>query len=389
MGKNRDRVLRAGYGIYYDQSALAPGEGLYFNPPFFDFNLFFSFPGLFTLTLDDPFPAQFPFPTAKSATAFQRNLRTAYVQHWNLSLQQQLGRSRILELAYVGSKGTKLIGGRDINQPRPNVIFPNPRPNPQFDDITIIESRASSTFNSLQVRLQQSLDFGLSFLASYTWSKSLDDASNFFASAGDPNFPQDSINVRAERGRSNFDIAHRFSLSYTFDIPLGRGGAYLFDKGWVSTLLGGWQTFGIVTLQTGRPFTVALLSDIDNSNTGRTTLGFGANDRPNIVGNPEVNNPGPNHWFNPAAFAFSPFGTFGNAGRNILTGPEFQNVNASIMKNTILREGLNLQLRVEAFNLFNHPNFNLPDNFLGSPTFGQILSAQSPRHIQLGAKLIF
>lgn len=390
MGKKRDRVLRAGYGIYYDQSALAPAEGLYFNPPFFDFNLFFSFPGLVTILLNDPFPAQFPFPTAKSATGFQPDLRTPYVQHWNLSLQQQLGRSRVLEIAYIGSKGTKLIGGRDINQPRPNpFVFPNPRPNPVFDDITLIESRASSSYNSLQVRLQQSLDFGLSLLASYTWSKSIDDASNFFASTGDPNFPQDSFNLRAERGRSNFDIAHRFSLSYSYDLPIGKGKAYLSDNGWVSTLLGGWQTYGIVTLQTGRPFTVALLSDIDNSNTGRTTLGFGANDRPNVVGNPDVSNPGPDLWFNPAAFAFPPFGSFGNAGRNILTGPEFQNVNASLVKNTFLREGLNLQLRFEAFNLFNHPNFNLPDNFLGSPTFGQILSAQSPRHIQLGAKLIF
>jgi hypothetical protein len=142
-------------------------------------------------------------------------------------------------------------------------------------------------------------------------------------------------------------------------------------------------------LQTGRPFTVALLSEIDQSNTGRSTLGFGANDRPNVVGDPEVADPSPDRWFNPAAFALPQFGSFGDAGRNILEGPGFQNVNASLLKNTFLKEGLNLQFRIEAFNLFNHPNFNLPDNFLGSPTFGQILSAQSPRHIQLGVKLLF
>ena len=121
---------------------------------------------------------------------------------------------------------------------------------------------------------------------SYTWSKSIDNASNFFTSAGDPNFPQNSYDVNAERGRSNFDVRHRLSVSYSYDLPFGKGMRYLANEGWVSTLLTGWQTFGIVTLQSGRPFTVALLSDIDNSGTGRSILGFGANDRPNVVGDP-------------------------------------------------------------------------------------------------------
>ncbi|HEY7546504.1 MAG TPA: carboxypeptidase regulatory-like domain-containing protein [Blastocatellia bacterium] len=383
------RVLRAGYGIYYDQSALAPGEALFFNPPFFDLKFFFTIPNLFTLTLFDPFPSQFPFPTPPSVLAVQRDLRTPYMQHWNLSFQQQLGRSRVFEAAYVGSKGTKLIAARDINQPDASPAPVNLRPNPFFSDITGLESRANSIYNSLQLRLQQSLDFGLTFLASYTWAKSIDNASGFFSSAGDPNFPQDSNNVRAERGRSNFDIAHRFSLSYSYDLPFGKGRAYLSDNGWVTALLTGWQTHGIITLQTGRPFTVALLQEVDNSNTGRSNLGFGANDRPNVAGNPEISNPSPDLWFNTSAFALPPFGSFGNAGRNILDGPGYKNVNASLVKNTALAENFNLQFRVEAFNLFNHPNFNLPDNFFGSPTFGQILSAQSPRRIQLGLKLLF
>ena len=161
------------------------------------------------------------------------------------------------------------------------------------------------------------------------------------------------------------------------------------DDGWVTKIFTGWETLGIVTLQTGRPFTVALLSEIDNSGTGRSILGFGANDRPNVVGNPELNNPTPNRWFNPAAFVFPAPGTFGNAGRNILDGPGYQNVNASLVKNTHLTEEVNLQFRAEFFNLFNHPNFNLPDNFLGSPTFGVISSAREPRHIQFGLKLLF
>ncbi|HVF89746.1 MAG TPA: TonB-dependent receptor [Blastocatellia bacterium] len=388
LTESGNTVLRGGYGVYYDQSALAPGEGLYFSPPFFDFNLFTSLPNQF-LTLNDPFPTGLPSLFPDSTLAFQRDLRTPYMQHWNLNIQQQLGKSRVLEVGYVGSKGTKLLAARDFNQPAPAPVQFVIRPIPQFDDINIIESRANSNYHSLQVRLQQRLDFGLSFLSAYTWSKSIDDASNFFTSAGDPNFPQDSNNLRAERGRSNFDVRHRFSLSYSYDIPIGRGHAFLGESGWVSSLLTGWQTYGVVTLQSGRPFTVALLPDVDRSGTGRSSLGFGANDRPNVVGNPVLSDPTPDRWFDTSAFALQPFGTFGNAGRNVLDGPDFKNVNVSLVKNTGLTERLNLQFRAEAFNVFNRPNFNLPDNFLLSPTFGRVLSAQSPRHIQFGVKLLF
>jgi len=178
-------------------------------------------------------------------------------------------------------------------------------------------------------------------------------------------------------------------LSYSYDLPFGKGKRYLTDDGLISKLLSGWQTLGIVTLQSGRPFTVALLPEIDNSGTGRSVLGFGANDRPNVSGDPNLSSPSADRWFNTAAFAFPAPGTFGNAGRNILRGPGYQNVNASLVKNTLLTERLNLQFRAEAFNLFNHTNLNLPDNFLGSPTFGRITSARDPRHLQFGVKLLF
>ena len=388
----RDTVLRGGYGVYYDQSPLAPAESLYFNSPFFDNNIFFSLPGL-PLTLSDPFPSFFPFPLPDSALAIQRDLRTGYMQHWNFNIEHQFYNTTVLEVAYVGSKGTKLLTARDINQPQPQLLPPGlpfvPRPDPRFDDIDLLESRGNSNYHALQARFQQRLAKGFTSLASYTWSKSIDDASNFFSSAGDPNFPQNSYNVAAERGRSNFDVRHRLSFSYSYLLPFGKGRQYLADNSWATTVLTGWETHGILTFQSGRPFTVALLSEIDNSGTGRSILGFGANDRPNVVGNPEISNPTPERWFNTAAFAFPPPGTFGNAGRNILDGPGFQNVNVSLMKSTGLTERVNLQFRAEVFNLFNHPNFNLPDNFLGSPTFGRISSARDPRHIQFGLKLLF
>ncbi len=387
-----DTVVRAGYGIYYDQWAMAPGEGLYFSAPFFDNRFFFTlppqpgFPG-FTLTLTDPFPlTTFPLPTAQSALTFQRDLSSPYAQQWNLTVQQRLGATRSLEVGYVGAKGTHLIGARDINQPAPSaVVFPNPRPNPAFDDITAVESRASSIYHALQARFQQRLWCGVTILSSYTWSKSIDDASGFFASSGDPNFPQDSNNTAAERALSNFDTRQRFTLGYTYDIPLGPLRAHT----WTERVFGGWQTNGTLALQSGRPFTVALLPELDQSNTGRTVLGFQANDRPNLVGNPGLNNPSETAWFNTGAFALQPFGSFGDAGRNILEGPGSAVFNLSLVKNFRWVERWNLQFRSEFFNLFNRTNYDLPDAFLGSPTFGQITSAGAPRHIQFGLKLLW
>ena len=373
----RGTVLRAGYGLYYDQSALATGEGLYFNAPYFDFKLYFPLEQL-RLTLYDPFPRNFPVALPSSALAFQRDLRTAYTQHWSFGLQREIGSSRVVEVAYAGSKGTKLLGGRDLNQPVPSAQRPNPRPVPQFDDITVLESRGNSNHHSLQVRFQQNLQRGVATLASYTWSKSIDDGSSFFSSAGDPNYPQDSLHASLERGLSNFDLRHRVSLGYSCDLPFGRG-----------RLRGGWQTFGIWTFQSGRPFTVALLSDLDNSNTGRANLGFGANDRPNVLRNPELSGRGPERWFDTTAFALPPFGSFGNAGRNILRGPGYQSISVSLVKKATLSERAAVEFRAEAFNFLNHANFDLPDILFGSPAFGKIQSAQSPRRVQFGFKLLF
>jgi hypothetical protein len=372
-------VFRAAYGIHYDQSPLAPGEGLYFSAPYYNFNLFYPIQGLVNLSLTNPYPSNFPFPYPGSAIAFQRDLHTPYIQQWNFGVQRQLGKSRVLEVAYVGSKGTHLIDSRNINQPPPSVHQQNPGPNPYFSEIDIIESQANSAYHSLQARLQQRLWRGLSWLASYTYAKSIDDASGFFNTTGDPNFPQNSYDLSAERGRSDFDIRQRFTLSYAYDLPFSKGHRWR----------GGWQSFGVLTFQTGQPFTVALLPDNDNTNTGISQLGFGANDRPNVVGNPRLSNPTPGEWFNTAAFPTPPYGHFGNAGRDILDGPGSRTVNVSMVKNTAISERLNLQFRTEFFNLLNRANFNLPDSFVGSPTFGQVVSAEDPRRIQFAFKLLF
>ena len=363
-------VVRGSYGVLYNQSALAPSEGLYFSAPYFNLSAYYTTPfGL--LTLSDPFPSSFPIPTPNSALGIQPDLQTPFLHEFNVTLQRQFGPTRVAEIGYVGTRGRGLIASRDINEPAPSPMQPNLRPDPRFGDITYIESRAHSTFDSFQTRFQQRYDFGCTMLVAYTLGKSMDDASGFFSSAGDPNFPQNSANPGAEWGRSSFDTRHRFSVGFSYEVPFG------------------FTVSGIVAMQSGRPFTVALLPENDNSNTGRSSLGFGSNDRPNLVGNPSTSNPGPNQWFNTSAFALPAYGTFGTAGRNILEGPGYQNVNLAVLKQLRITSTARLQLRAEAFNLLNRVNLDLPDNFFGSSTFGRVLSAQSSRHIQFGARLMF
>jgi hypothetical protein len=363
-------VLRAGYGIAYDQAALAPNEFLYFNQPYFDLSLYFTVPGLYTLTLSDPFPDDFPLPLPKSATAVQRDLATGYLHQWNLTFERRLSDRRTLSTTYVGSLGRNLIAARDINQPAPSAESPNLRPNPMFADILTIESRARSRFQAIEIGVDQALSRGVSFQAAYTLGKSMDDASSFFTSAGDANFPMDSNDPKAEWGRSDFDVRHRFTFAGSWALP--------WDVDVHAVFVG----------QSGRPFTVYLHPDVDNSNTGRANLGFGANDRPNVSGTATAGNPTPEQWFNTAAFSMPDFGTFGNTARNSLDGPGFKNLNVAFAKTIPLSRG-DVQVRLEVFNLFDWTNFDLPDSFFLSPTFGQILSAGAPRRMQLGVKYVF
>jgi hypothetical protein len=373
LDRESRHVIRGGYGIYFNQGALATSEGLYFNPPYFNLNV-----NLLTTTLTNPFPANTGF-FPQSATAYQRDLQTPWMEHFNVGFQRQLGRSRVLELSYVGSRGHDLISARDANQPAPSQAMPNLRPNPLFQDVTLIESRGSSRYNAMQIKYQQRSDVGLSALVAYTYGKSTDNASGFFTSAGDPNFPQDSNNPEAEEARSSFDVRHRVSLGLSYLLPFS-GNAWLND----------WQINVIATMNSGRPFTVALHPDIDQSNTGRSNLGFGNNDRPNVSGDPSlpIDERSEDHWFNVAAFSMPTFGTFGNATRNMLEGPGFRNINLGVTKLVPVAD-TRLQLRMEIFNLTNRANLDLPDAFLGSPTFGRILSAGSPRRIQFGVRVFF
>jgi len=367
------RVLHAGYGVFYDTTILEANSGLYFNPPYFELSLFFP-SAQRLLTLRDPFPAGGGIRPAASLNTIQPDYRTAYAQHWNVAVEQELWRRVVVRAAYAGSKGTKLLRRRDINQPgpRPGMVNAN-RPIPGFGAITFFESGSSSTFHSGQLSVERRFRPGVTFSAAYTFAKSLDDMSELLASSGDSSFPQNSHDLRSERGRSNFDIRRRLVFYASYDLPLGR-----------SRLARGWQAHAIGAVQSGPPLTPAL--SFDNSNTGNTGGIFGS-DRPNLAGDWRTGPRRPERWFNTAAFVTPPALRFGDAGRNIVTGPGLANLDLALVKSTSLSERLGLEWRGEVFNLLNHPNFDLPRRFSDLATFGRVTSAGSSRQIQFSVRV--
>ncbi len=366
-------VIRASYGIYYEVNVLEANSGLYFNPPYFDLRLFFPSP-VSLPSLENPFPGGGYTPPA-SVNALQPDYRTGYAQHWNAGFERALPRKIVARASYVGSKGTKLLRRRNLNQPAPGggeVDFR--RPTPGFANIALFESGASSTYHSGVFTLERRFAGRAGFRLAYTWAKSIDEVSAFLGSKGDQSFPQDSQNFRAERGLSNFDQRHRLVFALQYAAPF---------RHW---LLGGWRTFAIATFAGGRPLTPQLAED--NSNTGNTGGIFGS-DRPHLVGNPRTGARNPDRFFDPTAFALPPPLSFGNAGRNILAGPGTASFDIALVRAVTLADGVTAELRAEAFNLANQANFDLPERTYGLPTFGRILSAGQARQMQLGLRFTF
>jgi hypothetical protein len=236
----------------------------------------------------------------------------------------------------------------------------------------------TSKYNGLTAKAEQRLWRGLTYIASYAFQKSIDLNSQFGGTS-----PQDNQNIRASMGPSDFDQTHVFNMGYSYMFPSGG------LQGALRHLLGGWQTVGIWTLESGRPFNITL--PFDNANVGAR----GNFQRPNLVGDPfpegwtETFGPG-GLYFDPSAFAAPPQFTFGNLGRNALRGPGFKNFDIGIFKNFFFTERFRLQYRAEAFNAFNNTNFSNPGSSFGTPNFGRVTgTASQQRSIQMGLKLYF
>ena len=363
-------VIRGGYGIYYDPGMFVVNSSLYYNPPFFTVSVYGG------TTLSEPFATGYGFVPPSALSIISPDFKPSYTQHWNFNIQREVERVGVFSLAYAGAKGTDLPRSLDRNQPFPGAADLSTRePYPAFSNILVTESGGNSEYQSFQFSFKRKLANGLSMLASYTRSKSIDDTSAFLPTSPDQNFPQDSHNYRLERALSSYDAPNLASVGFVYEIP----SAWRWARGF--------QLSGIITAQSGQPFSPELSTD--NGNTGNSGGNFGI-DRPNVVGNTALANPSPQEWFNVSAFAIpAPF-TWGNAGRNILRGPNFQTVDLSLRRNFALRERLRMTAEAQAFNTLNRANFNLPDAFADQPlTFGKIFSAKDPRQIQFALRFAF
>ena len=309
----------------------------------------------------------------------------------------------VAEAAYVGSRGNGLEFQADINQVPANKLGQGQsgRPFPQYVGIgPSVPGGLTGLFNNfsnyhaLQLSFRKQFRRGFNAQFSYVWSKMLDeqDTSGWGSHYGNAVY-QDAFNPAANYGLSNFNVPQAFKGFVVYQIPLGRGHAFL-NNGVGDAVLGGWQASTEIVAQSGNPFTVVM-----DSNTGSGALD--GSWYPNIVGNPSVSNQSINQWFNQLAFATPATNTFGSNGRNTLRGPDLVTADLSLAKTFKMPkwERAGLQIRMDATNFLNHPGFSLPNASLSAaalasrvpnPAIGQITSTTvSGRYMQLGARFFF
>jgi len=387
---NNKTVLRAGAGIFY---LLTSGNNIVsapiINVPFIvdeskQQTVVNARPALEVRNFFDPFSTNANFTTPLTY-ALNPHLKTPTMYQWNLAIQRELVPNLSLEVAYVGNKGTYLE--RAIPQNLPQVSstdlrpFQDRRPRPQFGTGFYYDNRENSNYNALEVKMEKRYSQGVSFLVGYSWSKVIDGSSN---DQGGGDGADNPFNLRTMRGRSNFDVGQRFIASFSAELPFGKGKAFASSlSSAADMIIGGWQVQGIVTFQGGFPFTPTIASDPAN-------VAFAYARRPDVIGTGKVDSCRPEQCFNIADFRVPSAFTIGNAGRNILRGPGLNNWDLAIFKNFKFTERITLQFRAEAFNAFNHTNFNNPNNNIELPTQGgRVFSAKDPRIGQFGLKLYF
>ena len=399
-------VLRGGAGIYYDLPTVNATQ-LAFGPPFKITNFLSGTAsnGSVTVPVD---PAQLVttitgMPPFGSATVYDpTHFRTPFSYQYNLNLQRQLGTSTVLQASYIGSLGRRLIRMQPLNLLDP-VTGMAPNPNFSAGALELIETDAVSQYNAFQTNVTHRLSRGLQFTASYTWSHSLDDASNATGTSLNSSFTgSNPYNFHAEYASSDFDVRQNVVVAFTYALP----GRRLQNP--AARFLGGWSLDGLFTEQTGVPYTPLIGQDI----AGNGDQFAANNQRPNLVpGQPLylTSSAPPYQVANPAAFALPAPGTYGNAGRNILRASGLNQLDAALLKTFAATERVSIQFRAEFFNLLNHANFATPaasgNNLLtAGPSFGlaqqtanmssggllsPLFNSGGPRSIQLALKLLF
>jgi outer membrane receptor protein involved in Fe transport len=391
-GKGKFSV-RGGYGMFWSQIRQQANNQPSNSQPFAAKFTFDAPP-----SVENPYALQanpWPFTAPTSAEArknyrfirpltmqpFAVDFSNGYMQQWNFNLQREFFGSWVGTLAYVGSKGTHLFNQIEGNPAvfRAGATTANTNARrlfaPDFGTVALQKSDGNSNYNSMQVSVNKRFTRGYSLMASYTWSKMIDDAS------GDGTVSPNPFDQKFNRGLSNLDIPHRFVGSFVYELPRFQNGMALLKY-----VVGGWDVNGIVSLQSGTTFTV--ISGRDNSFTGVNQ------DRADLIGNPYLDAGRPNgqlvdRYFNIDAFAFNAIGTYGTAGRNILRGPGDVNLDFGLFKNIPVTERHKVQFRMETFNALNRVNLGNPNANRSAAAFGRITSAGSPRVIQLALKYQF
>jgi hypothetical protein len=382
-------VVRAGGGIFYSSPAF-PGVGatLPGNPPF---AINSDFP-TDQITPNITFASGFPAtalnvdsinPVTAAWKGFATDFPLAYVSKWSFGVQREIGQF-LLDTNYVGTKGTHFYVHYDLNSPAAGAgAVQVRRPYEALGGIAFTTPAGASTYQALQVRLERRYRGGFALLTSYAYSKAIDIGGEQLG-GGDLVY-RDVRNIFSERGLAGFDTRQRFVTSFLYDLPFGKGKRYGLANPVLDLIAGNWQLNGILTLHGGQPFTPAL--GFSTANTG--------NPRPDRLrdGNLPAGERSIRAWFDKTAFAAAPSYNFGNAGRNILIGPGAANFDASIFKRFPLKwlgEGKELQFRAEAFNSFNHPQFDIPNARVDIPQGATITALASPmREMQIGLKLLF
>jgi hypothetical protein len=368
---NANTAVTAGFGVFLNQWAYSVQQSLAQTLPFF-----------FNKTVNAAADAVQPtFTTANGLLApangtvggntMNHDYQTEYAKNWTIALQRQLTPSAMVEVSYLRSDivGADSATVLNVPQPGPGSIGPR-RPVPALANIAAIRWDGYSIYDSLTFKAVQRLRRGLTFSANYTLSRSIDDGSDPGATAYEANVPQDVRNMAAERAVSSFDHRHRFVGNLTYALPEGVLGS-------------GWRVNGIVTLQSGAPFTV-------NLGTDRANIGSGPAQRPDVSGDPNTGGAQTaEQWFNTSVFSLPPPFTFGSSGRNTVLAPGYADVDAAIQKDVQLSNALRMELRWEVFNLFNHVNFDVPNRIAFTPNFGRIFAAGPARQMQIGIKLLF
>jgi Carboxypeptidase regulatory-like domain/TonB dependent receptor-like, beta-barrel len=388
--ESADLVVRGAYGIFYSGQEIRTAAPLQlaYNLPFFYEPSFVSSGTTPVITVAQGFPPLNPNQAINpGVTSLDPRLHTPYYQSWNLAVQQSLPAAISLELAYAGSKGTHLQSVTDPNQvpvPRAgDVDVQSLRPFPQFGPFTAIQNRGSSIYHSMQIKGEKHLSHGLYFLSAFTWSKAINDLPEICCNFP---FPQNSYDVGAERARADFDQKLRWVFSFDYELPFGGSRSHINNRV-LDAVAGGWHVGGIYTLASGFPFSAAV--GFDPSNTGSQGLMRADQIRD---GNLPSDQRSPNQWFDINAFTPPADGTFGNAHRNNLIGPGQNVFDGSLRKVFAVTESQRLEFRAEFFNMFNHPNFAQPDNFIddGPGVAGTITEIAIPmRQIQFGLKYSF